>query len=1135
LNLKYTFIIFLLLLNVIVNRLIAQGVNTTFGQNRLQHTRMEWSFLRSENFDAYFYSGGREIAAFSGKYAEENLSAIEKILDHRLSGRVEIICYNSLGDFKQSNFGLLDIAQNTGGYTQVVNNKVYVFFTGSHAELIKQINEGLALVLLNEILYGGSFQDRVQNAALLNLPEWYLKGLTSFISKDWDVVMDNKMKDGIMSKKIKKFNRLCQQDPVFAGHSFWKFITEKYSNRIISQMVYITRLTRNYESAIFNITDMPLKELQKDWLLYYEELYKKDETLRKLPDEELKIKRRIAKYLEPQIKVTAKGNHIAFITNKNGKYKVWIFNTQTKKYQKILKGGIKYYQLEVDKSFPLIAWQAGGEKIGIIFEKKGVVNFKSIDLVNKQTINLKFLKFDKITGFDFSDNGRTLALSAIRRGQSDIYLYDLNTRKEKQLTRDVFDDVNPKFTDYGSKILFNSNRNADSANAFVNADFKSDNSFDLYSMDLERSVTKITRISKTPYINETLPIQYGKNYYAFKTDYNGIENRYAARVEEQYDFTALFIHYTDTLNKPVDTLVFENTPGWSGNEFVYNNKLIKIDESVKRVDTVMYYKDVVYTYPLTNYSRNILSHDVAEQTGKVYDLVLNNNKYLIKVTPLIKNIEYEGKKTETYPTMFRLKSGFADKQFKPGGRVSHSFKSFFAPAVIVKTDTIVMDNEIPIDTNAYFFVSEFTDANYKRKPTIITPKFGLNGNALKNVKLAPPRFYDLTFFADQVVTQLDNSIINTYYQPITAAGNQLFNPGLNGMFKLGMIDLFEDYRITGGLRLNIDLSGLDYFVSYETLKKTLDHKLIYYRQTRGGGVPEQEYFKNISQEIRYIVKYPFNPASSLRLNIFYRQDRDITKASNFATIEVPDKYTNWYGGKLEYVFDNTIPRGLNLMVGTRLKFFWEHYRSVEDKTLQLNALGFDFRHYEKVHRQILWTIRFTANHSFGKGKVIYYLGGVENWITPRFNNNNSTSSDENYVFQALACNLRGFEQNIRNGNTFTLFSTELRVPVFQYALNQPLRSEFLNNFQMVPFFDLGSAWVGNNPYSEENTFNQKIIEQGPVKAKVINVRDPLVAGFGAGLRTKLFGYFIKFDAAWGIQDAEINNKPVYYLSLGLDF
>ena len=87
----------------------------------------------------------------------------------------------------------------------------------------------------------------------------------------------------------------------------------------------------------------------------------------------------------------------------------------------------------------------------------------------------------------------------------------------------------------------------------------------------------------------------------------------------------------------------------------------------------------------------------------------------------------------------------------------------------------------------------------------------------------------------------------------------------------------------------------------------------------------------------------------------------------------------------------------------------------------------------------------------------------------------------------------------------------------------------------MPFFDVGTAWTGSGPYSDENTFNQKIIEVQNLKATVINVREPIIAGFGPGLRSKLMGYYIRLDIAWGIQDYEVAKKPMYHFSLSMDF
>jgi len=1100
---------------------------TTFGQNRVQYGRFDWSFVRSENFDSYFYSGGRELGTFAARNAEEQLNEIEKIVDHRLNGRVEIICYNSLSDYKQGNFELTDISPNTGGYTQVVNNKVFVYFNGNHQNFLEQIRSGIALVLINELLFGGSIQERLQNAALLNLPDWELFGLTSYIGKDWDIDKDNKLKDLVISKKLKKFNRFVQSDPVLAGHSFWRFLVDKYGIEVVSQMIYVTRLSRNFESALIYVTSYDLSQTMKDWLKYYQEQYAKEDLNRTVPSNDLKIKKRLREFVEPQMKVGPKGDYVAFTTNKYGKYKVWLVDTKTNKSKRIHTGGLKYYQKEIDHSFPILSWHPGGEKFSFVHEKKGKVMITTVDLLSKKKETLTFLKFDKITSFDYSENGRTIVLSAIRKGQSDLYTYDLQSRKEKQITNDPADDLYPRFVDGSSKIIFSSNRNNEMLGAAISPTLKADNNLDIYLYDFSTGDRKMKRLTNTPNINETNPVEYNTQYYSYLTEYNGIQNRYAVKVEEEYDYTEIQISYKDTT--PTDTLNFE-TPENKGERFIYNGKQITLNNNVAKIDTIIHNKDVVFTYPITNYNRSILAQDVCKQNQTVYDMLLENNKYYIKSSPVITDIITESKKIETYPNMFRLKSGFAAKPFISGPVVFNKIK----PSVIEKSENSKISNKPLLDSNAYFFINDFTPKTYKVED--VKPSFqNTETKTIKIFKLAAPRFYDVTFFPNYFVTQIDNSVINSYYQPITASGQNLFNPGLNGMIKFGLVDLMEDYKLTGGFRIPFDLSGIDYFLTYETLKKRLDQSFTFYRQVRGGQDPYGNSIKSTSHELRYIIKYPFNPISSLRLNIFGRQDRDIYQSTNMQAIETPDNLTYWAGFKAEWVLDNTIPRGLNLWNGTRFKIFWERYYNLSNNNTQLNAIGFDFRHYQRIHRQLIFCTRLTYNTSFGQEKIKYILGGVDNSIFPVYDNSNNTINNEVYAFQAIATNMRGFNQNIRNGSSFAVMNNEIRLPVFTYLLNRPVHSDFINNFQIVPFFDVGTAWVGNNPYSDENTFNQKVVEVKFVRATVINVRDPIVEGFGGGVRSKLMGYFIRFDTSWGIQDFELNKNPVYYISLSTDF
>ena len=119
----------------------------------------------------------------------------------------------------------------------------------------------------------------------------------------------------------------------FHNTIIWKYIIDNSEkpDEVLKQVIYAVRVTRNYESALSYVcNDKTFKQIQKDWFEYYKKMYEKEDAGRNLPLVDIKIKRRIAQYIQPQMKVSSKGNFLSFTTNKNGKYKVWLLNTQTK-------------------------------------------------------------------------------------------------------------------------------------------------------------------------------------------------------------------------------------------------------------------------------------------------------------------------------------------------------------------------------------------------------------------------------------------------------------------------------------------------------------------------------------------------------------------------------------------------------------------------------------------------------------------------------------------------------------------------------------------------------------------------------------------------------------------------------------
>ncbi len=202
-----------------------------------------------------------------------------------------------------------------------------------------------------------------------------------------------------------------------------------------------------------------------------------------------------------------------------------------------------------------------------------------------------------------------------------------------------------------------------------------------------------------------------------------------------------------------------------------------------------------------------------------------------------------------------------------------------------------------------------------------------------------------------------------------------------------------------------------------------------------------------------------------------------------------------------------------------------------------------FRHSQEINRELVWVNRFAASSSFGYEKLIYYLGSTDDWIPigqeQFINADDVNPKGLNYRYHALAANMRGFPQNVRRGTNFAVINSEIRFPVFKYFIKRPIRSNFIKNFQLIAFGDLGSAWNGFDPWGKENTIDETQYFIGPTEnpSGILTVSkkiDPIVAGYGVGLRTSLLGYFLRLDWAWGIEDGYAKEKPIFYLSLSLD-
>ncbi len=134
--------------------------------------------------------------------------------------------------------------------------------------------------------------------------------------------------------------------------------------------------------------------------------------------------------------------------------------------------------------------------------------------------------------------------------------------------------------------------------------------------------------------------------------------------------------------------------------------------------------------------------------------------------------------------------------------------------------------------------------------------------------------------------------------------------------------------------------------------------------------------------------------------------------------------------------------------------------------------------------------------------------------------------------------MRGFPQNVTNGNNNLVINSEVRLPVFTTLFNKPINNALIRNFQLVQFIDLGTAWNGKYDKIERPSvlYRDPSYPTGNPVTVLIKAGGigPFVGGYGFGARSTLLGYFLRLDAAWDM-GGFFRGKPMWYFAMGVDF
>ncbi len=435
----------------------------TFGTNKIQPVKVEWTRLETKHFDIYYKKGNDDFGKIAALMSENTYYYLNRDFKIPLQHRIPIIFYNSQREFSTTNIIYPILSEGVAGFTEKSQNRVVVPFDGSYKKLEEVLTHEMTHAYIND-LNSGIVGNKFFDSSLNSLPFWFQEGLPEYESVDGDK-KENEMyiQDMTLNNHLYDLSQIGGFYAYRLGESFLEYLRGKYGRKKVMEFYFNTRTNHNLDINCEKTFGMKFKEIQRRW----------QDSLKKrfLPE--------IADYSFPYEKTEKFTNHIedgstfnfAPKFSPNGKKYVWFSNKgrhtsiwlgdsyNILKPKMILKGETTPDFESFHYNRNKLCWMPDNITIAFVAS-----NFKNdriyfFDTIKKEIIKIiDFPEFTSIYEIDLSHDGKNIVFSAQKNDRVNLFIYNLKSKNIRQLTNDLYEESQPKWSDNDEEIAFTGER-----------------------------------------------------------------------------------------------------------------------------------------------------------------------------------------------------------------------------------------------------------------------------------------------------------------------------------------------------------------------------------------------------------------------------------------------------------------------------------------------------------------------------------------------------------------------------------------------------------------------------------------------------------------------------------------------------
>ena len=433
-----------------------------FGQNKVQYRQYQWQSIQSDHFQIYFYPELDSLARRVLDLAEKTNATMSVAMGHQLTRRVPIILYGSHNDFAQTNVTPELIDAGTGGFTELLRNRVVLPFMGPYEDLRHVVVHELTHAYMFDMLYGGAAGAMLARQSFYQVPLWFAEGLAEYMSLGMESNAEMFLRDGTISGYLPPLMYSGGYIVYKQGQSAVSYLVDRFGEERLRDLLSRMRQMRSFERAFQRSLGVSVDRFDEQWRVWLRKRYWPTVATKEDPERfarRLTDHRRDQSYLNTAPSVSPQGDRIAFVSDRRQYTDIYLMSAFDGKVLRRVIRGERNVQFEAIPSFRAsLAWSPDGKELALVAKSGGYDVLYVVSAESGRVLRRFNLECPTMSYPAWSPRSDSIAVVGVKEDRADIYLVDRGSGESTRLTNDTYDEMELTWRPDGGGLTFASDR-----------------------------------------------------------------------------------------------------------------------------------------------------------------------------------------------------------------------------------------------------------------------------------------------------------------------------------------------------------------------------------------------------------------------------------------------------------------------------------------------------------------------------------------------------------------------------------------------------------------------------------------------------------------------------------------------------